>query len=119
MVPVLPWLRLNLSLLVLVTGMVSGAFGAMITTVTFIGDMKHLVADRGVILANHADDLKSLHKDMTDVDRRLNEEKTVVEEQRRVRDNQVAILEQRIAVLEAQLRFFADRSPPPRVGSRP
>jgi hypothetical protein len=135
MVPFLPWLRLNLALLVLATGMISGTFGALITTVSFVGDMKHLVADRGITLASHTKDLASLHTDMANVDHRLNEAKAaaveqrrlrdnqlsearaVVEEQRRVRDNQVAILEQRTALLEEQLRFFAPRVPPALIGN--
>jgi uncharacterized coiled-coil protein SlyX len=117
-VPVLPWLRTNLALLVVCSSMVSGAAGALVTMSSYIQDMKHLVVDRGLQLAEHAHQLDLLHQNMIDVDRRLNEQKAYTEELRRQRDVQVAGLEQRIAILEAQIRFLADRTPTPQLGGR-
>lgn len=113
------WLRTNLAVVMLCSNLVSGAIGALITVTTFVSDTKHLIADRGKILTDHDHQLEALHKDMVDVDKRLNDAHAYSQELRRVRDIQVATLEQRIAVLEAQLRFLADRTPsPPILGSR-
>lgn len=116
--PVLPWLRTNLALLVVCSSMASGAIGALVTMSSYIQDMKHLVVDRGLQLADHAHQLDSLHGSMVDVDRRLNEQRSYTEELRRQRDVQIGGLEQRIAILEAQIRFLADRTPAPQLGAR-
>lgn len=113
MQPVLPWLRANLALVVFFSSLLSGAMGMLVTTGSVVNDLKHVLLERGATLADHTTQLRVLHVDMIDVDRRLNEQRTEAAELRRQRDGEIATLDRRIAVLEAQLRFLADRTPTP------
>lgn len=110
---IIPWLRTNLALVVFFSSLLSGAIGMLVTTGGVVNNLKHLMTERGATLLEHTEDLRQLHKDMVDVDRRLNDEKAFVSELRRGRDIQLGLLEQRVAVLEAQIRFLADRTPTP------
>jgi hypothetical protein len=54
----------------------------------------------------------SLHDNMVDVDRRLNETTAKEAEMRRTFEGAIAEQKEHISVLEAQMKFVADRVPP-------
>lgn len=113
---VVGWLRINLSFMAIVISLVSMIVGGLVNATLRVSDAGHQLTDVSGTQDRFARDLTGLHANIVDIDRRLNDGTEHVNELRRARDGELAAMAQRIAVLEAQLRFLADRTPPPQIG---
>ena len=102
----LAWLRLNLSVVLFIAGVLTGAATTLITGTRALSDAQHQLNSATVADAK-------FHDDMIDVDHRLNLARDAATELRRLQDAEVSALRERVGVLDAQVKFFGDHSPVP------
>jgi hypothetical protein len=70
------------------------------------------LSENRYVMVDNSRQIISLHENMVDVDRRLNEATGREAEMRRVFEGSIAEQKEHISVLEAQMKFVADRVPP-------
>jgi hypothetical protein len=126
---VLRWLQVNVALMVFVVSICTGITTMVISGATHVSDVAHELSS---LTAAQADDKVALtqeHADMVDVDKRINAlnagltqaanaASVALAQSARECDQHTADLAGRVAVLEAQIKFLADRLPPPQIGRR-
>lgn len=112
------WLKLNLALTMAIVSICSACAGALVTATWRVAMTERTLDDLVAAVKRDDDQIASLHHDMVDVDRRFNESGEHFNDVRRQMDGDHGALQARVGVLEAQLRFFVERIPPAKIGSR-